>query len=101
MLLGKNFKNPNPFSFFLDKNFNLTLDNNLKKELIKNRVLSDYSSSGRIEIWNEALKLFEKNKVFGYGPQGDRFILKKFKFVFRRQLFNHSVLTNYIYAVFM
>jgi O-antigen ligase len=76
LLLGKNFKNSNSISS-LDKNFNLTLGNYLRKELINNRVFSDQSSSGRIEIWNEALKLFEKNKVFGYGPQGDRFILKK------------------------
>ena len=76
LLLGKNFKNSNPV-VSLDKNFNLTLGNYLRKELINNRVFSDQSSSGRIEIWNEALKLFEKNKVFGYGPQGDRFILKK------------------------
>ena len=76
LLLGKNFKNSNPLFYSLDKKFNF-LDNDLRKELIKNRVFSDQSSSGRIEIWNEALKLFEKNKVFGYGPQGDRFILKK------------------------
>jgi O-antigen ligase len=69
LLLGKNSKNSNSFSL------NLNLD--LKNELLENRALSDHSSSGRIEIWNETLKLFEKNKVFGYGPQGDRFILKK------------------------
>jgi O-antigen ligase len=70
LLLGKNFTNSNPTFLSLNKNLNL------KNELLENRILSDHSSSGRIEIWNEALKLFEKNKIFGYGPQGDRFIFK-------------------------
>jgi O-antigen ligase len=70
LLLGKNFTNSNPTFLFFNKNLNL------KKELLENRTLSDHSSSGRIEIWHEALKLFEKNKIFGYGPQGDRFIFK-------------------------
>lgn len=70
LLLGKNFTNSNGTFVSFNKN------PNLKTELLENRVLSDHSSSGRIEIWNEALKLFEKDKVFGYGPQGDRFILK-------------------------
>jgi hypothetical protein len=63
--------------FVLGKNFNsITINKNLQNELSKNRVLSDYSTSGRIEIWNESLKLFEEGKIFGYGPQGDRFIFK-------------------------
>ena len=69
-LLGKNLSNSNHTFLSLDKN------QSLRKELSENRVFSDHGSSGRIEIWNEALKLFEKNKVFGYGPQGDRFLLK-------------------------
>jgi hypothetical protein len=76
LLLGKNFTNSNGTFFSLNKNLTLNKNPNLKKELLENRVLSDHSSSGRIEIWNEALKLFEKDKVFGYGPQGDRFIFK-------------------------
>ena len=41
----------------------------------KNRVVKDTSSSGRVIIWQESLKNYDKNKIFGYGPQGDRFIL--------------------------
>lgn len=40
------------------------------------RALKDYSSSGRIIIWEESLKTYDKNKIFGYGPQGDRFLLE-------------------------
>jgi O-antigen ligase len=41
----------------------------------KNRVIKDTSSSGRITIWEESLKNYDRNKLFGYGPQGDRFLL--------------------------
>jgi O-antigen ligase len=39
------------------------------------RITTDFSSSGRLTIWEESLKNFDKNKIFGYGPQGDRFLL--------------------------
>ena len=42
---------------------------------LKNRVLKDTSSSGRLIIWEESLKNYDRNKIFGYGPQGDRFLL--------------------------
>jgi O-antigen ligase len=42
---------------------------------LKNRVVKDTSSSGRLTIWEESLKNYDKNKIFGYGPQGDRFLL--------------------------
>ena len=33
-------------------------------------------TSGRFEIWEYALKNYDKSKIFGYGVQGDRFILQ-------------------------
>lgn len=73
MFLGKKLISKNYF------------DSNIKYEILKNedqinknfeiRLFTDYSTSGRTQIWNESLRLFEKNKLFGYGPQGDRFIL--------------------------
>lgn len=42
---------------------------------LKNRVVKDTSSSGRLTIWEESLKNYDRNKIFGYGPQGDRFLL--------------------------
>ena len=53
-------------------NTNANTDTNFQH---KNRVLKDASSSGRITIWKESLKKYDKNKIFGYGPQGDRFLL--------------------------
>jgi O-antigen ligase len=65
LILGK--------KFILDKHSNNSI---LEKNMIlPNRILSDHTTSGRFEIWNKSLKLYEKNKIFGYGPQGDRFVL--------------------------
>ena len=37
-------------------------------------------TSGRIEIWQYIMENYEKKKIFGYGVQGDRFLLgKKYK----------------------
>jgi hypothetical protein len=74
VILGKNFSNSNFVNS--DKNLMNKQSKGLIDEIFENRTLSDHTTSGRIEIWNEALKLFKKNKVFGYGPQGDRFIFK-------------------------
>jgi hypothetical protein len=43
--------------------------------LMNARVLSNYSSSGRFQLWKISIKKYEKDKIFGYGPQGDRYIL--------------------------
>jgi len=59
--------------FILNKNSNNFMPT--KNILSTNRILSDHTTSGRTEIWDKSLKLFEKNKIFGYGPQGDRFVL--------------------------
>ena len=59
---------------------NLNTKINIKENIqLKNRVLKDSSSSGRITIWEESLKNYDRNKIFGYGPQGDRFLLTAFE----------------------
>ena len=42
-----------------------------------NRILS-LETSGRTDIWAYALKHYDYKKIFGYGPNGDRFFLKDF-----------------------
>jgi len=32
-------------------------------------------SSGRLELWNYAINNYDNSKIFGYGPQGDRYLL--------------------------
>ena len=34
-----------------------------------------HTSSGRTELWMEALEKFDFNNIFGYGPQADRLLL--------------------------
>lgn len=41
------------------------------------RVIDNKTSSGRFEIWKESIREYKKDKIFGYGPQGDRYILWK------------------------
>tara|TARA_B100000131_G_scaffold247364_1_gene240378 strand:- start:197 stop:1777 length:1581 start_codon:yes stop_codon:yes gene_type:complete len=54
----------------------------------------DYSS-GRIHIWKRILKNYDYNKVFGYGPQGDRKLLIKDHYMLST---NASNLYLYVFA---
>ena len=95
MFLGKEKLNTqsNNTHQILENNIK-TLENNIKtlensnKVVNKIRLLKDFSSSGRFEIWNSALTSYEKKKIFGYGPQGDRFILSKS--AVSKQFYNNS-----------
>jgi len=60
------------FSFNAYINKNLQSKNKIE---IKNRIFLK-NTSGRIEVWNYSLKNYNYKKIFGYGPQGDRFLLK-------------------------
>jgi len=65
----------------LGKNFTTSKSTNLNENISKQfkslRIINDFSSSGRIDIWKESLKIYQKTKSFGYGPQGDRFLLEQ------------------------
>ena len=41
----------------------------------KIRLYTNLSSSGRIHLWKSLIMNFDKKKIFGYGPQADRFLL--------------------------
>jgi hypothetical protein len=46
------------------------------KEIFKNsRLVKDNSSSGRTTLWKTVINKYNKTKIFGYGPQADRFLL--------------------------
>ena len=53
------------------KNSDVSVVNREKKF----RVLDNKTSSGRFQLWELSLKKYKKNKIFGYGPQGDRYLL--------------------------
>ena len=74
----------------LKKDFYKKLNKDEKKKLLKkldqiqknphhaNRFLkSEMITSGRFEIWAYIMKNYDKKKIFGYGIQGDRYLLKK------------------------
>ena len=50
-------------------------NSNLKKTSRFFEKRSGSYTSGRLTLWNNALDKYEKNKLFGYGPQADRIIL--------------------------
>lgn len=52
-------------------------NNKNKYEFFNSRVLENsQGTSGRTNLWIKAYSIYDKNKIFGYGPQADRFILK-------------------------
>jgi O-antigen ligase len=67
LFLGRNI-------YFNDSSKNF-ISTTSKNSISTNRIINDHTTSGRIEIWNESRKQFDKNKIFGYGPQSDRFLL--------------------------
>jgi O-antigen ligase len=57
---------------------NLALLGYFKNHINDNRLINNSSySSGRLTIWRESLTVYDKSKIFGYGPQGDRFLISK------------------------
>jgi O-antigen ligase len=44
-------------------------------EVTKIRVYKNLSTSGRTFLWKSIVERYDKNKLFGYGPQADRFLL--------------------------
>jgi len=64
-------------------------------ELTKNsRIIKEHNTSGRTGLWNETLSKYNKQKIFGYGPQADRFLigLKEYGY------FGNNVSNAYVYA---
>jgi hypothetical protein len=53
-----------------------------------------FNNSGRTDLWSNSLTLYDKNKIFGYGPQGDRFLLP----LSGSEGFGNNVSNGYIYS---
>jgi len=88
------------FKNFFSTNKNLELKTDTKSEKIekllfdKNRLLNEKSSSGRIDLWKESLNKYSKSKLFGYGPQADRFLIG----VHLNNSFGNNVSNGYVYS---
>ena len=64
-------------------------------ELTKNsRIIKEINTSGRTGLWIDSLSKYNKEKIFGYGPQADRFLigLKEYGY------FGNNVSNAYVYA---
>ena len=53
-----------------------TIETTKKMEIETHRIIK-FTTSGRIDLWMEALNYYELKKFFGYGAQADRFLLTK------------------------
>ena len=67
------------FLLLINAKYTYSNENIRKKEEIKtySRILGA-NTSGRTFIWSHTLRNYEYKKIFGYGPNGDRFFLKEF-----------------------
>ena len=50
-------------------------------------------TSGRVSLWKKALVRFEKKRIFGYGPQGDRVLIDQSNY------YGNNVSNTIIYAL--
>jgi hypothetical protein len=65
-------------------------------KLNKNRILrsAEQGSSGRIYLWKYTIEKYDKKKIFGYGPQADRFLISKKL----NEQFGNNVSNGFLYA---
>lgn len=83
------------FLYFFVSNL---VQKNLKKEenaIAYNRILTA-DTSGRTSIWSHTLKNYEYKKIFGYGPNGDRFFLKDFD---KKENFGDNTSNIFLYTL--
>lgn len=60
-----------------DSNSSKNIKNSIE-DLKNNRIVSNKSTTGRVDLWLIGLKEFNKKKIFGYGPQADRIIITEY-----------------------
>jgi len=82
------------FLFFLINNH---FQKNIKlKDISESNIRAlTINTSGRSQIWSFTLKNYEYKKIFGYGPNGDRFFLKDFD---KKKEFGDNASNNFIYC---
>lgn len=64
--------------------------------LNENRIVrsAEQGSSGRIDLWKYIIEKYDKRKIFGYGPQADRFLIS----TKLNQQFGNNVSNGFLYA---
>jgi hypothetical protein len=74
--------------------FEYESENSINILIEKNRLLKDQSTSGRYNLWIQAIQNYDKKTLFGYGPQADRLLLKENL----KNSYSDNVSNAYIYA---
>ena len=65
-----------------------------KETFYTTRVVSITDTSGRFNIWKNLLEQYDKNQIFGYGPQADRHLINKDI----KEKFGNNASNAYIYS---
>ena len=91
-------------NIIFDKDKNVAEAKNSKKsKKLDETSTSNYSysvSSGRLEIWKTSLGLvIENKKVFGFGPQGDRYALSIIAENFNEASWQNNASNSLIYSI--
>jgi len=84
--------------FFINKNYNQIIEHPPEKNIslnTNNRNLS-ISSSGRYEIYSYTIKNYDYKKIFGYGPNGDRYFLKNFN---KKYVYGDNTSNIFLYSL--
>jgi hypothetical protein len=71
---------PIVLSIFIFNNYTNKESPTKNDKIFNSRIVAAHSSS-RLKIWTYVVKNYDYKRVFGYGPQGDRFFLKKSKYI--------------------
>ena len=88
-----------PLILYISINTSINRNISSNKDIkINNRILIK-NTSGRIETWNYSLKNYNYKKIFGYGPQGDRFFLKDFKIITKKKGYGDNSSNIFIYTL--
>jgi hypothetical protein len=83
------------FLYFLVNGYLLKNIKNKEETKTYNRILT-IDTSGRSAIWHYTLQNHEYNKIFGYGPNGDRFFLRDFD---KKKYFGDNTSNIFIYSL--
>jgi hypothetical protein len=67
---------------------------NFKETFYTTRVFGITDTSGRFDIWKNLLEQYDKNQIFGYGPQADRHLINKDI----KEKFGNNASNAYIYS---
>jgi hypothetical protein len=83
------------FLYFLVNGYLLKNIKNKEETKTYNRILT-IDTSGRSTIWHYTLQNHEYSKIFGYGPNGDRFFLRDFD---KKKYFGDNASNIFIYSL--